>query len=442
MQNSSLSLLLIGIILVAGCTSSQVDALLKAYPVAKAFTDQYPNAKINTVLVDQKTVLAQLLDISKECGYFPISDYYKSIINDLDSNTMLTVWMDAKTYKIVCAVKDRIGIKTIVQAAPTTTATAPADTTTTAATILITTSTAPASTSSTKYMLPQIISSSIQNNSMINDFIKNVTFVFNKQIKIDELSMGFKYIITSPMKIGSTTLTFVIATHEWSNNNKTLELKFVPILNTSGRYALTISNVKDSEGNLMEPYKIFFNITSSDTTTTTVTTASATTTTIPQGNGNGNGECRIVGNNNVGKIFSKAINYYPSTTNWILDTQRENDGISTMEKLCTEEIFTQLQTEWCSKYSGGFSRALITYKSDGSYWVMNSKAGQLFCGGATTTTSQSGATTSTYQTTTTTKPAGTTSTVTTSGGITTTTTAPAQTTTTTSSGIPTTTTIH
>src|SRR3989344_6086729 len=123
MQNRFLSLLLLGIVLVAGCTNTQIDAFLKAYPAAKAFTDQYPDAKINTVFVDQKTVVAQLLDISKECGVIPFSDYYKSVIDDSDSNTKLTVWMDAKTYKIVCAVKDRIGIKTIIAAAPTTTST-------------------------------------------------------------------------------------------------------------------------------------------------------------------------------------------------------------------------------------------------------------------------------------------------------------------------------
>src|SRR3989338_7673638 len=100
MQNHFIALLLLGIVLIAGCTNTQIDAFLKAYPAAKAFTDQYPNAKINTVLVDQKTTVAQLIDISKESGVIPFSDYYKSVIDDVESNTKLTVWMDAKTYKI------------------------------------------------------------------------------------------------------------------------------------------------------------------------------------------------------------------------------------------------------------------------------------------------------------------------------------------------------
>src|SRR3989338_1103782 len=140
MQNHFIALLLLGIVLIAGCTNTQIDAFLKAYPAAKAFTDQYPNAKINTVLVDQKTTVAQLIDISKECGVIPFSDYYKSVIDDVESNTKLTVWMDAKTYKIVCVVKDRIGIKTIIAAAPTTTSTV------TSSPPLQTTSTIPAAT--------------------------------------------------------------------------------------------------------------------------------------------------------------------------------------------------------------------------------------------------------------------------------------------------------
>src|SRR3989338_10587368 len=166
MQNHFIALLLLGIVLIAGCTNTQIDAFLKAYPAAKAFTDQYPDAKINTVFVDQKTVVAQLLDISKECGVIPFSDYYKSVIDDSDSNTKLTVWMDAKTYKIVCAVKDRIGIKTFVQAAPATTSTMPAATTTTVTTLQPTTSTMTSSTTTTESGPPQIIFVGIQNNSV------------------------------------------------------------------------------------------------------------------------------------------------------------------------------------------------------------------------------------------------------------------------------------
>ncbi|HLE07559.1 MAG TPA: hypothetical protein VI933_02945 [archaeon] len=351
MQNHFIALLLLGIVLIAGCTNTQIDAFLKAYPAAKAFTDQYPNAKINTVLVDQKTTVAQLIDISKECGVIPFSDYYKSVIDDVESNTKLTVWMDAKTYKIVCVVKDRIGIKTIIAAAPTTTSTV------TSSPPLQTTSTIPAATT------------------------------------------------TVPQTTSTVTITGATTTTVTTSSGATT---------TS-----TISSTTSTAG----------------TGLTTVTTKPSTTTTIPEGNGSG--ECRISGVINVRKIFLDIIKYYPPTANYALDTQRENDAISTIKKFCTEEIFAQLQAELCSKYSGGyFHRNFLTYKSDGSYWISMSEPSRS-CSSATTSTAttQSGVTTFTYQTTTTTKPAGTTTTV---GGTATTTTAPAQTTTTISGGITTT----
>src|SRR3989344_4155469 len=141
-----ISILLLGVVLVAGCTASQIDLYLKASPAIQNFLSQYPNAKIATSLIGQGAVVSQIEEIKKECENFQVGSYYKTTINDESSSTELTVWMDAKTYQVVCAVKESDGIKQNIPQGTTTSETTTSSTTTSSST---TTTTMPPTTSST-----------------------------------------------------------------------------------------------------------------------------------------------------------------------------------------------------------------------------------------------------------------------------------------------------
>ncbi len=136
---------LILILFVAGCTASQVDIFLKASPLVNSFLEQYPNAKVTTILVAQGTVQAQIEKIREDCGPdFPVASYYKTTLDDKESGTMLTVWMESASYQIPCAIKETAGVKEEVDAnktIETTTSTMPPTTTT-----FSTTTTTPAPT--------------------------------------------------------------------------------------------------------------------------------------------------------------------------------------------------------------------------------------------------------------------------------------------------------
>ncbi len=111
------ALLLVAIIIIAGCTASQVDIFLKASPLVSSFLEQYPNAKVTTILVAQGTVQAQIEKIKEDCGPdFPLASYYKTTLDDKESSTMLVVWMDSKNYQMPCAVKESAGVKKEVNA--------------------------------------------------------------------------------------------------------------------------------------------------------------------------------------------------------------------------------------------------------------------------------------------------------------------------------------
>ena len=127
------ALLLAAIIFISGCTASQIDIFLKASPLVSSFLEQYPNAKVTTILVAQGTVQAQIEKIKEDCGPdFPLASYYKTTLDDKENGIMLVIWMDSKNYQITCAVKESAGVKKEVNANETievTTTTQPIPTT-------------------------------------------------------------------------------------------------------------------------------------------------------------------------------------------------------------------------------------------------------------------------------------------------------------------------
>src|SRR3989338_3371240 len=148
-----ISILLLGVVLVSGCTASQIDLYLKASPAIQNFLSQYPNAKIATSLIVQGAVVSQIEEIKKECENFQVGSYYKTTINDESSDTKLKVWMDAKNYQVVCAVKESAGVKQNIPQGTTTSETTASSTTTS-------TTTSSSTTSSTTTTLPPTTTSS------------------------------------------------------------------------------------------------------------------------------------------------------------------------------------------------------------------------------------------------------------------------------------------
>ncbi len=155
MLNQKMVLILLGIVLIAGCAANQVDIILKATPVVNSFLEQYPNAKISTSLIEKEVIIAQLVDITKDCQNFPVSVYYKTVVEDVSKQTKIILWIDEKSLKVVCAVYEKNGEKAQVSPqseklpAPTTTTTLEITTTAPQATTTTTTTTLPPTTTTT-----------------------------------------------------------------------------------------------------------------------------------------------------------------------------------------------------------------------------------------------------------------------------------------------------
>ena len=95
-------ILVLAIVLIAGCTANQLapGQLAKSSADVKAFLDEYPHA----------TVIASLfsnISIKDECNnpQLPIKDYYKVTVKDPDTNMTLIAYIDADSQKTVCAIK-------------------------------------------------------------------------------------------------------------------------------------------------------------------------------------------------------------------------------------------------------------------------------------------------------------------------------------------------
>ena len=142
-------LFLIAIVLVAGCTSYQLDALIKASPAVKNFISDYPNAEIITILVSKENVSSSLESIQKDCGSdFSADKYYKAVLDDKDSGSKLSVWINERNLKVACVVKENGSKQTSSTTIQTTTSISSSTSTS------ISTTTSSTTTSSTTTTIP------------------------------------------------------------------------------------------------------------------------------------------------------------------------------------------------------------------------------------------------------------------------------------------------
>ncbi len=105
-RHSILSLSLIGILLVAGCAGLGPEALAKALPDVQKFLSDHPNADITVALLgpDNMKDIAPLLKDS--CPQVSAENsYYKVLVKDSDTNSVITIWIDAKSSQTICATR-------------------------------------------------------------------------------------------------------------------------------------------------------------------------------------------------------------------------------------------------------------------------------------------------------------------------------------------------
>ena len=101
------ALMLVAIILIAGCTASQLDVTVKNLPQAKAFLEEYPEATIKTAVyspVAIKNVADKFADDCPSLGEEGKS-YYKVTIIDEPSKQQMIMWLDSVGNKFICAIR-------------------------------------------------------------------------------------------------------------------------------------------------------------------------------------------------------------------------------------------------------------------------------------------------------------------------------------------------
>ena len=105
-RHSILSLSILGILLVAGCAGAGPEALAKALPDVQKFLSDHPNADITVALLgpDNMKDIAPLLKDS--CPAISADNsYYKVLVKDSDTNSVITIWIDSKSSQTVCATR-------------------------------------------------------------------------------------------------------------------------------------------------------------------------------------------------------------------------------------------------------------------------------------------------------------------------------------------------
>ncbi|MDD5417687.1 MAG: hypothetical protein PHW96_02245 [Candidatus Nanoarchaeia archaeon] len=92
-------------ILVAGCTSENINSVIKALPQVKDFLSQYSDADFSVVYWNAEYTQNHLSEILELCGKtIDVKDYYYAVISG--ENTSMKLWVDKDTYDIACLIKE------------------------------------------------------------------------------------------------------------------------------------------------------------------------------------------------------------------------------------------------------------------------------------------------------------------------------------------------
>lgn len=104
MQKALLALALLAVIVVSGCTSTDLSGFAKALPEVQSFLESNPNADVRVALWPQTAVEAELASIQEACGA-PVAAAALYKVDIIDTNLDVTMWIDATTRQPVCIIK-------------------------------------------------------------------------------------------------------------------------------------------------------------------------------------------------------------------------------------------------------------------------------------------------------------------------------------------------
>ena len=96
-----LILTLLLIVFIAGCSANQFapGQLKKSVDEIRDFLNEYPNAKIVSVFIGKDDI--DIVSLREECGeHMHARDYWKTVVIDPDTNTVLTLWADENNFTI------------------------------------------------------------------------------------------------------------------------------------------------------------------------------------------------------------------------------------------------------------------------------------------------------------------------------------------------------
>ena len=105
MRNRYILLVLIGIVFISGCTTTQTDIspIVKAMPEVQQFLSEHPNAEIKAALWSESAVDKKIEDIRADCGQqMEVQSLWTVSIKE--NNVELEVWLDASKQPI-CIIK-------------------------------------------------------------------------------------------------------------------------------------------------------------------------------------------------------------------------------------------------------------------------------------------------------------------------------------------------
>lgn len=151
------TLLLVAVILIAGCIQSGMAPIVKNLPEVKEFLNQYPEAAITASAYSPASIKFVLKNFEEQCPNLGEEgkSYQKVTVIDGKTKQMMIVWVEAKNNEFVCAIRTSLSGEIVTTTSstttipPTTTAQITTTSQATTTTLLPTTTTTIANTTNT-----------------------------------------------------------------------------------------------------------------------------------------------------------------------------------------------------------------------------------------------------------------------------------------------------
>ncbi len=125
------ALLLVAVILIAGCTQSGLTPIVKSLPEVKEFLNEYPEAAITASAYSPTAVKFVVENFKEQCPNLGEEgkSYQKVTVIDGKTKQMMIVWIEAKSNEFVCAIRTSLSGEIVTTTSSTTTTLPPTTTT-------------------------------------------------------------------------------------------------------------------------------------------------------------------------------------------------------------------------------------------------------------------------------------------------------------------------